>query len=225
MPSALDRSIRRYAKGVLAARCRASRRGVPFVHHPGREERSMRIVIAALLGAIVMFFWQFASHMLLPIGEMGFRAPQNEDVVIQAIASGTPESGIYGLPYIDMKDFENEAKQKAWVEKAKANRFAFVVVSEPQTDPASMGPQLGKQFVANLLGALIIAFVLAATAWGFGARVLGSLGFGVFGWLLNIVPQWNWYRFPSDFMLGGLLDQGIGWLLAGIPIAWWLGRR
>ena len=185
----------------------------------------MRIIIAALLGAIVMFLWQFVSHMLLPIGEMGFRAPQNEDVVIQAIASGTPASGIYGLPYIDMKDFEDEAKQKAWVEKAKANRFAFVVVSEPQADPASMGPQLGKQFVANLLGALIIAFVLAATTWGFGARVLGSLGFGLFGWLLNIVPQWNWYRFPSDFMLGGLLDQGIGWLLAGIPIAWWLGRR
>jgi hypothetical protein len=26
-------------------------------------------------------------------------------------------------------------------------------------------------------------------------------------------------------MVGNLLDQGIGWLLAGIVIAWWLGRR
>ena len=123
----------------------------------------MRVFVAALLGAIVMFFWQFVSHMFLPIGEMGFRAPQNEDVVIQAIASGTPQSGIYGLPHIDMAKFEDEAVQKAWVEKAKANRFAFVVVSDPQTDPASMGPQLGKQFVSNLLGALIMAFNLWMT--------------------------------------------------------------
>ncbi len=185
----------------------------------------MRIVIAALLGSIVMFFWQFASHMLLPIGEMGFRAPANEDVVIQAIATGTPAAGIYGLPYIAPEKWQDESANRAWAEKAKAHRFSFVVVADPPADPASMGPQLGKQFVSNFLGALIIAFVLAATAWGFGARVLGSLGFGVFGWLLNILPQWNWYRFPTDFLIGGLLDQGIGWLLAGIPIAWWLGRR
>lgn len=184
----------------------------------------MRVIIAALLGAIVLFFWQFVSHTMLPIGEMGFRAPQNEDVVIQAIASGTPAPGIYALPYIDMENYGNEAALKAWAEKAKANRFSFVVVSDPQTDPESMGRQLGTQFVSNFLGALIVASLLGATAWGFGARVIGSLGFGVFGWLLNIVPQWSWYSFPGDFMLGGLLDQGIGWLLAGIPIAWWLGR-
>ena len=53
---------------------------------------------------------------------------------------------------------------------------------------------------------------------------LGAVAFGLFGWLMNIVPQWNWYRFPSDFMVGNLLEQGIGWLLGGIAIAWWLGR-
>jgi len=88
-----------------------------------------------------------------------------------------------------------------------------------------MAPQLVKQFITNLLGAFLIAFVLAATAWTMSMRVIGSVAFGVFGWLLNIVPQWNWYRFPADFMVGNLLEQGIGWLLAGVAMAWWLGRR
>jgi len=26
-------------------------------------------------------------------------------------------------------------------------------------------------------------------------------------------------------MVGNLLEQGIGWLLAGVAMAWWLGRR
>jgi hypothetical protein len=54
--------------------------------------------------------------------------------------------------------------------------------------------------------------------------VLGSLAFGLFGWLANIVPLWTWYRFPSDFLVGNLIEEAVGWILGGIAIAWWLGR-
>lgn len=183
----------------------------------------MRIGIAALVGAIIMFVWQMSVHMFLPIGEMGMKAPANEDVVIQAIASGTPDPGIYYLPYFDMAKADDSVALAAW--EAKANRYSFLVVGTPLSDPMSMGPQLGKQFVVNLLSAFIVAWLLVATAWGFGARVVGSLAIGLFGWFANVVPQWNWYHFPTDFMIGGLLEQGIGWLLAGIGMAWWLGRK
>jgi hypothetical protein len=46
----------------------------------------------------------------------------------------------------------------------------------------------------------------------------------VFGWLANIVPEWNWYRFPTDFLVGNLIEEAVGWTLGGIAIAWWLGR-
>ena len=185
----------------------------------------MRIGIAALLGAIVVFFWQFLAHMMLPIGEMGFRLPANEDVVLQAVTTGLPTPGIYYLPSIDPNKMNDEATKKAWAEKSAKNPFVWAVVApSPTGDPMSMAPQLTKQFVTNLIAALLAAFVLAATAWTFGARVIGALAFGLFGWLMNIVPQWNWYRFPSDFLVGNLLEQGIGWLLGGIAIAWWLGR-
>lgn len=185
----------------------------------------MRIGTAALFGAIVMFLWQFAAHALLPIGEMGFRVSQNEDVVLQAITDGLPQTGVYLLPSIDPAKMDDEATMDAWVEKARANPNAFVVVAGPNPDAGSMGKELGTQFIINLVAALLAAWLLAATAWGFGARVLGAAAIGVFGWLANIVPQWNWYRFPVDFLLGNLLEQAVGWLLAGIAIAWWLGRR
>ena len=185
----------------------------------------MRIAVAALFGAIVIFLWQFVSHMVLPIGEMGFRAPQNEQAVLQAAVGSLPASGIYLLPYLAPDKMKDPAAVQAWTAEAQKNPALFVAVSPPNTMGTDMAPELVKQFVTNLLGALLVAFMLAATAWSFGMRVLGSTIFGVFGWLLNIVPMWNWYRFPADYMLGNLLDQGIGWLLAGIAIAWWLGRR
>jgi hypothetical protein len=185
----------------------------------------MRIAVAALFGAIVMFLWQFVSHMVLPIGVMGFRAPQNENVVLQAAASGLPSTGVYLLPYLAPDKMKDPAAVQAWTAQAQKNPSMFVVVGPSNTMATDMAPELIKQFITNLLGALLVAFVLAATSWSFGMRVLGALTFGIFGWLLNIVPMWNWYRFPADYMIGNLLDQGIGWLLAGIAMAWWLGRR
>jgi hypothetical protein len=185
----------------------------------------MRIAVAALFGAIVIFLWQFVSHMLLPIGEMGFRAPQNESAVLQAASSGLPDSGVYLLPYLAPEKMNDATAVQDWTRRAQKNPFLFVVVNPTNTIGAGMLPELGRQFVINLLGALLVAFVLAGAAWGFGMRVLVAVGFGVFGWLLDIVPLWNWYKFPADYVVGNLLDQGIGWLLAGIVIAWWLGRR
>ncbi len=185
----------------------------------------MRIAVAALSGAIVIFLWQFVSHMLLPIGEMGFRAPQNEAVVLQAAGSGLPASGMYLLPYLAPEKMKDAAAVQDWTERAQKNPSLFVVVGPANTIVTNMLPELGRQFVIDLLGALLVAFMLAGTAWGFGMRVLGATIFGAFGWLLDIVPLWNWYKFPADYVVGNLLDQGIGWLLAGIVIAWWLGRR
>ena len=47
---------------------------------------------------------------------------------------------------------------------------------------------------------------------------------GLFSWLTVSAPWWNWYRFTDAFTLGSLLEQVIGWAIAGVAIAWWLGR-
>jgi hypothetical protein len=185
----------------------------------------MRIAVAALIAAVVIFIWQAVAHMLLPIGEMGFRLPQNEDIVLQAVTTGLTTPGIYYLPSIDPSKMGDEATVKAWSEKSKKNPYVFAVINTPpEGDPTSMSPQLAKQFVTVFLAALLVAWILAATTWTFGARVIGALAFGVFGWLANIVPQWNWYRFPSDFLVGNLIEEAVAWALGGIAIAWWLGR-
>lgn len=184
----------------------------------------MRIVIAALLAAVVLFVWQFATHMLLPIGDMGFRTPQNEDVVLAAVGTGLTQPGIYHLPHLDTSRLDDAAAMNAWTEKAKANPYAFVVVAPP-IQSLGMERQLAAQFLVNFVAALIAATLLAATSWAFSGRMVGAFGLGLFGWLANIVPLGNWYLFPREFVLGSLLDQGIGWLLAGIVIAAVLGRR
>jgi hypothetical protein len=188
----------------------------------------MRIVIAGLLGGIVMFFWGFVAHTMLPLGEIGMKTLPiaKQDAVLAATRDALGEPGVYIVPgFEDMDDYGDDEKGKAFGERALANPYAFIVYQPQGSDMVNaMGPYLGKEFATNVLSALLAAFVVSFAAVGFGLRAVLVGVMGVFAWMTTHVPYWNWYRFPLDFTLASLAMEAIGWLLAGFAIAWWLGR-
>ena len=93
------------------------------------------------------------------------------------------------LPYASPAQWNDESFMKSYAEKAKVQPFVYMVVSPPIGDPMQMTPQLIKQFGCNFLGSLIVAWLLAATSWGFAARVLGAAGMGLFVWAGSVVPM------------------------------------
>jgi hypothetical protein len=185
----------------------------------------MRAFIAGLIGGIVFFVWGAVAHMVLPIGEMGMGAAGNEDAILAALRENLPGEGVYTVPGLSPAQMANEAAVKAYSEKAKANPYAFIVYQPVGKDGMDMTGNLVKQFLSDTLSALVVAFVLALGAFGFAKRVFIATALGLFSWLTLTVPYWNWYRFPLDFSLGNLLEQVLGWMIAGIAMAWWLGRR
>lgn len=186
----------------------------------------MRIVIAGLIGGIVMFVWSAVAHMVLPLGEVGMKVASGQEAAIAALGSAANQgAGVYMLPGMAPEQWADEAARQAFVEKHANSPYAFVVY-RPDGNPAlsDMTPNLGGQLVCNLAGALLLAWALASVTGGFGRRVAVAIGAGVFAWLAVNVPYWNWYRFPTDFTLAALIEQGVGWGLAGAVMAWWLGR-
>lgn len=185
----------------------------------------MRVVIAGLLGGVVFFIWGAVAHMMLPIGEMGMKEPTSEDAVLAGVRDNLPGEGVYMVPGLSPAQMEDEAAVAAYSRKAVASPYAFIVYQPQGRDNMAMGGNLALQFASDTLSALAVAFVLALGAFGFGKRVLVSGVLGLFSWLTISVPYANWYRFPMDFTLGNLVEQVAGWLLAGLVMAWWLGRK
>jgi hypothetical protein len=185
----------------------------------------MRLIIAALLGGLVVFAWGFVSHMMLPVGEMGHGMASNEEVVLSALQEGLPaREGVYHVPGLAPEQYNDEAAAAAYTAKALASPNAVIIYQPVGRDGMDMTPQLVKEWVTNTLSALLVAWVLALGAFGFGKRVAIATAMGLFAWLVVSVPYWNWYRFPTDFTLGSLIGIVVGWFLAGLVIAWWLGR-
>jgi hypothetical protein len=187
-----------------------------------------RLVLAAVLGGIVAFIWGAVVHMVLPIGKISMElAPaETQAQMLDTLHAGLPKAGVYLLPMLDEADWEDEAKSRAFGERAAQQPYAFVVYKPKGTDMMAEFPRLlGKQLLFDLLAAGLATVLVARSVGSVLARALTVSGYGVFGWLCINVPYWNWYGFPLDFTLGALFEHAVGWLLVGLAIAWVLRNR
>ena len=186
----------------------------------------MRVLAAALLGGIVMFIWGAVAHMALGLGDVGMRQPVAEDTVLAALRPGLGEqAGVFLLPSVDPSKMGDKAAMAAYSAKAKTSPYAFMVYMPQGDDLSDMSGQLPRQWASDTLSALMLAFVRGLAAFSFMTRLSIALAASLFAWLSTMIPYWNWYRFPTNFTLAALVEQVIGWLLAGVVMAWWLGRR
>jgi len=186
----------------------------------------MRVLVAALLGGVVMFLWGAVAHVALGLGETGIRQPASEDVVLSTLHQGLGEQpGVYILPSVDPAKMGDKAVMSAYSTKSKASPYAWVVYLPQGDDLSDMSRQLPRQWASDTLASLALAFVMGLAAFSFMTRIGIALAASVFAWLSTMVPYWNWYRFPINFTVAALIEQVIGWLLAGAVMAWWLGRN
>ncbi|MDR3445447.1 MULTISPECIES: hypothetical protein [unclassified Dyella] len=185
----------------------------------------MRVLVAALMGGIVMFIWGAVAHMALGLGDIGMHQPVAEDTVLASLRPGLGEqAGVFLLPSIDPAKMGDKTVMAAYSAKAKASPYAFMVYMPQGDDLSDMSGRLPREWASDTLSALMLAFVMGLAAFSFMTRLSIALAASVFAWLSTMVPYWNWYMFPTNFTVAALVEQVIGWLLAGAVMAWWLGR-
>jgi hypothetical protein len=177
-----------------------------------------RRVLAAIAGGVVVFVWSALSHMALGLGTAGISTMPNEDRVAQAIRGAITEPGLYFFPGFDASHKMTPDEEKAWTEKYRRGPSGILIVQPGGRDP--MAPeQLVIELLADILAAGVAAFILDGLAWTFTARVAAVGLLGVFEWLDINVSYWNWYKFPTVFTAAALVEQVVGWTLAGIVMA------
>ncbi len=187
-----------------------------------------RIIGAGLLGGLLIFLWGFVSHMFLPLGMAGMVEVDDakQTAVIEAMGANFQEPGIYMLPFMPEADWQDEAKSKAFGERAVTRPQAWVVYHPTGEDiNANFMKMLGTQFGSDVLGALLAAIVASFLVGSYLQRVILITMMGAFAWVSISVPYWNWYRFPFEFTAANLVEYVVGYFLAGLAIAWLVKPR
>jgi hypothetical protein len=165
------------------------------------------------------------AHMALGLGNHGIHQPIHEDTVLSSLHQGLgDQAGVYLLPSFDPNKWSDPSAKTAYQQKAVVSPYALVVYLPQGEDMTKMGPQLLRQWASDTLSSLALAFLMGLAALGFAKRMAIAVAAPIFAWFSVLVPYWNWYRFPVSFTWAALIEQVIGWLLAGAVMAWWLGR-
>lgn len=177
-----------------------------------------RRVMAAIAGGIVVFVWSALSHMALPLGTAGIRSIPNEERVAQAIRGTITEGGLYFFPGFDASHAMTAEEQRTWTERYRRGPSGILVVQPGGRDPMST-QQLVVELIADIFAAGVAAFVLGGLGGSFVARASAVGLLGVFEWLDINVSYWNWYKFPTTYTVAALIEQVVGWTLAGLVMA------
>ncbi len=172
----------------------------------------LKKTIAAIICAAVLFAWGAVSWMVLPWHQMVANEFTDETEVADAIRENAPRAGVYYLPFAH--------------EDHKAGETAAFVNALPQGYDPGMTKQFVTQFIGNLISALIVICLLSQAA---GLGYWGRVGFvalvGVAIGFVSHFPYWNWFGFPTPYVIVTFFDGLIAWLLAGLVMAKLVGKK
>ena len=186
---------------------------------------NFRVLVAALLGGMAIFFWGFVAHMLLPLGEAGMRPLPYEAKLLPAISATLNEPGLYIFPWPESAPGTpmpvNQKTQAAVADLYKNSPHGLLLFHPPAGAMLTTG-QLLAEFATNCAAALIAAVLVnlvVSSLRSFGGRFLFVTTLGLIAGIAVNVPYWNWYEFPTAFTLAEILEHVVGFAVAGLVIA------
>jgi len=177
-----------------------------------------KILTWGVVAGVVLFFWGFVSHTLLPIGEAGFRILPEDAALLEFMGKQAPEPGIYFYPRLDPKAGPEHMEE--WQKRA-ASGPSGLIVHRPRGGTGMTPRLLGNELLSNIACGIIAAWLLAQLPpMTFGRRAGCVTILGVLAWLAVDFSQWNWYGFPTPYTMGAFVDETVGFALMGLVLAW-----
>ncbi|MHC4340312.1 MAG: hypothetical protein ACYSX0_08900 [Planctomycetota bacterium] len=185
----------------------------------------IRILIGAVLGAVVVFAWGFLSWAVLNWHLMPGQLP-DEEAVVSALKDSTQERGVYWIPgwghRPDMTEEQQKKAEEDHKRKYREGPIAYLVY-DPAGNNDTESSMMLRGFILTFLAALIAAAMLAAASPGvrrYRDRVSFVAFLGVFVAVVADGANWAWFHHPMNHTLVTAADHIVGWLLAGFAIAW-----
>jgi hypothetical protein len=182
-----------------------------------------RILLAGLLGGLALYAWETVAHLALPLGEAGVRALPNEAPVLDGLKRNIPAAGFYFFPAppptVGMTAQQRRQAQQTAADRMRHGPSGIMVVHPDGIDmisPRQLVTQFGSDVFAMLVAAVLIAYVPGA---GFGTRLFLVALTGLFPVLRSGVAYWNWYGFPTAYLLAQATIHVVGALAGGLVLA------
>lgn len=170
--------------------------------------------VAGILAGIGVFVWGAITHMALGIEQKSISTFSDEAAVTAVLKEKVAQPGFYFFP-----NEQDPEKMAARVKTSPRGVLLYTPAGVPFSFPAS----LGTQFVLDILSGVILAWIFSVAIGDPKRKICGPcLGavVGLFSVAAILLPWWNWYGLPVSMVASGVIEQGVGFGIAG----WILGK-
>ena len=176
-------------------------------------------LIAALVGGLILFIWQFISFAAAGIHESQMSYTDKQDVLLTAMAEANLPEGEYFIP--NLPPNASDEDHQAYMEKQIGQPWATVTYHNSMND--RMGSNMARAFIIDVIAAFLLCWLLGKMAGlDFKTCVMASLAVGMIGYLSINYLDAIWFETNS---LPDLLDAVVSWGLVGAWLGWWLPGR
>jgi hypothetical protein len=175
-----------------------------------------------LLGGLVMFIWLGLSWAVLPFHMQQLQPIGTMDPLAAAVDASTLPSGLYMYPAMPESADTPEGSKMLHDKAVKGPTISFMSYQANGFNPMNPMP-----FIVGLISCAVAAgcatFVLllaAAAQLTFTQRLGVAVLFGLAVAFAGHVVTGAFFMFPLAHTLLEVMDQLVGWTLAGLVIAW-----
>lgn len=175
-------------------------------------------LIALIVGALILFFWQFLSWSVINVHGAESQYTPNQDAILEVLSQNL-EEGQYMLPTYPPGASSEEAMRA--MEEAAGKPWATINYHESMD--MGMGLNLVRGFVVDFLAVFLLVWLLSKFEQvDFRNALLASLAVGLIGYLT--IPYLNSIWFKTN-TIGYVVDLLVQWGLIGAWLGWYMPRN
>jgi hypothetical protein len=175
-------------------------------------------LIGTLVGAILLFVWQFLSWSMLNVHGNEFQYTENQDAIMEVLSQNL-KTGSYFIPGVAPGTSMEE--EQAYMQSQIGKPWAQIHYHE--SFDTAMGMSLFRGFGIDLVAVFLLVWMLSKMSnLMFSNALLSSLAVGIIAYLT--IPYLNSVWFDSDSW-AYLIDAIVQWGLVGTWLGWWMTRK
>ena len=194
---------------------------LPFRDKPQNNFNMKKWLIGSIVGAILLFAWQFISWAAAGLHDKEFKYTAAQDQLMSTLSSTLKEDGQYMLPQAAPGSTQ-EQKQKL-MEETNGKPYALIIYKSAYKSDMVM--PIVKSFLVSLAMVILLIFLLGRASYlSFGSIWIGTLAVGFIAWLWYPYTMRIWFQTPNEVVTGALMDWFVAYSLVGIWLGFWLPR-
>ncbi len=182
-----------------------------------------KTIIAAIVGGIIIFAWQFLSWAALNLHKAANGYTPNSAAIMASLETNLPNEGGYMLP--GLPETATKEDHEKLMKESDGKPWATIQYHKSmESTPAAMMKNMALALVINIITISLFCWILGKMNMaGFGTIFTASIFMGFITFFNTAYIGSIWYKFFD--IMAYFTDSMVSWGVCGLWLGWYLKKK